>query len=371
MLLTRKLFGWVYRAISPDPLQFLALRLRCDGPDLTWTVADGVLTTAPSGGTAAPLSLPLANYTLAGLVAALAAAPGYTVLYVDPDRGNLSARVLLDGTGTASLSNGDHLYGYTSLAWAYFEAVAGELAVAQAQIAALPAEMVTSTADGYWLDLLGSYYAVPRQQGEPDAQYGPRIIATILQPKQNNVAMEIAIQAAISQPATVSDVTIYQGPSPTFNGAITFNGGSHFNATNSTPVYGLFDVLVGYDILGSGNPTAFVASIKVIVESLRAAGTHLRSVVLGGAVLTDAGRPVNSEIMRPWVVTGAYSDAPDPPSDTSSLMPVTWQDSDTVAAATEASALSVTYATTFNGVRRFSGASLFNAGAVVAGTLES
>jgi len=289
MRLSRKLLGWLNRAFDKDPHAFLALRLRYGGDSMQWQVADGVLTTTVSGGIGTALSVDLSQYTIGTLAGWLELQPGYSVPYrVGADLAGVAALRLVEGSGDQDASNGDHLTGYTSILHAYVDTMAVELAAAQTAIEALPDELAVTTADGGWLDYQGSYYAVPRLDGETDPVYSRRIIAEVLRPLGNNVALEAAIAAYTGQTVTVSDVVVYPAPEPRFSGLSHFNGAYHFQPAVH-PVYGLFDVLVGYDVLGADVPTAFIARLRTIIDRLRDAGTQLRAVALSGTTLADDG----------------------------------------------------------------------------------
>ncbi|HKT53694.1 MAG TPA: hypothetical protein VJP88_04540 [Caulobacteraceae bacterium] len=319
MQLTPTLLAHLNRVFDKDPGRFVALRIAYAGA-LTWTIADGVLTFTP--GLGAPLVYDLSQFTLGQLVADLAGRDGFTVTYLDPERSGLSALVLLDGAGDLDAFNGDTLLGYTSLLWALFEAAATQLKALTAACAGAPAEMATTTGDGTWLDELGSYYGVTRQAGEADAQYGPRIIAQAVRPIANNVALEVAIQSYTGQPVTVEDVIVYIGEFPLYNGAINFDGTHTFNATG-VPNYGLFDVTVTYDIVHGGDITSFLTTVTSIVNNLRAAGTHMRSLAL-----SSAGTPISDTFTPPTdavsvlAVAAAFSDAFTAPTDTLSTVAV-------------------------------------------------
>lgn len=268
MKLTKKLISFLHRVFDKDPVPFLALRLGCDGTGLTWGIADGYLTTTPVGGTAAPLLLDLRQYTVATLAAYVAMRPGYSVAYVDSTSlVNLGAAVLLDGSGDIMQSNGDHLYGYTSVLWSYMEANSVELEAAGTQIEQMLLQMSTTTAGDMWLDELGSYYKVPREQGEADAQYGPRIIAQVLRPLANNVAIENALRVINGGlPATCDDYdTIVNGS------------------------YGLFDVdlEVSLDLLASTVYASLMLSVVDTITRMRDAGTFLRRLAIITAVRGD------------------------------------------------------------------------------------
>lgn len=261
MKITKKLIGFMHRVFNKSPEQFLALRIRCDGIGLTWAISDAVLVTSPIGGTALPLSVDLTKYTVAGLASYIGMQQGYSIAYVNGTAMvNLSAAVLLDGSGDVTQLNGDQLYGYTSALWAYMEANAAELKTAELQIGQMVKQMSTITAEDMWLDELGGYYAVPRAQGELDAQYGPRIIATVLRPLANNVAIEAALAV--------------------INGGLPTTCTDYDQIVNGS--YGLFDIdiEVSLDLLAIKTYTALILSIVESVDRMRDAGTFMRRLAI-------------------------------------------------------------------------------------------
>lgn len=317
MRLTKKLLTFLNDAVFDlDPGKYLAMRLQYNGQGLTWTVQDGVLTTETAGGSGAPLTVNLADYTVAQLAQFLGTQPGYSVVYVDrSDFAQLSALVLLDGTGDISASNGDHLYGYTNPNWSYMEANANELQQAEVQAGNAIQQLSTTTAQDMWLDVLGKYFGVPRMQGESDASYGPRIIAEVLRPRSNNIALELAISAYTTQDTTVTDVTEYGPTFPLYNGVITHDG-SHTYDASLTPIYGLFDVQYGYDLINGGDPTQFAQTVIGIISRYRAAGTQLRNLILvGGSTFADTlTKPTDGSALQ-INVTGTYADTLVAPAD--------------------------------------------------------
>jgi hypothetical protein len=287
MKLTQKLLSCLHRVFDKDAAPFLVLRLRYAGAGMTWRVESATLTTAPTGGIGAPLMVDLTQYTIGELVNYLAAQPGYSVEYADRSELSLmGAAVLLDGAGDQNQSNGDHLYGYTSVLWSYMEANARELEAAAAQIDQMLLQMSTTTAGDIWLDELGGYYGVPRLQGELDGSYGPRIIAEVLRQRGNNVAIEAAISAYTGQSTTVTDVIVHTPLSPLFDAHDDFDGARFYNSTSS-PLYGLFDVEYSYDLINGGQIDSFQQIVHDLIGRLRDAGTHLRSLLLKGSVLID------------------------------------------------------------------------------------
>jgi hypothetical protein len=259
MKLTQRLVNYLHHVFDRSPQQFIALRIQCNGTGLTWTIRDAVLTTAPVGGTAAPLSIDLAGYTIASLAAYIAAQPGYSIPYVDSSAHSvLSSQVLIDGKGDISQINGDQLVGYTSVVWAYMDACAAELEVAGYQIGQMLLQMNTVTASGTWLDLQGAYYGVSRNIGEADAQYGPRIIATVIRPLGNNVAIESALRV--------------------LNGGLAVSVVDYPELVNNS--YGLFDVdfAVSLAMLQVESIANWQAAISTIINGMRDAGTHVRTI---------------------------------------------------------------------------------------------
>jgi hypothetical protein len=354
MRLTKTLLGYLNRVFNKDPLAYLAIQLDYMG-GMTWEVADGIFTTVVVGGPGQNLTVDLSTYTIGGLVDYLAAQAGYSTPYSDHTAGsNLSALILLDGTGDISLSNGDHLNAYSNVLWAYMEANAAELQLAETQIQNLALEMATTTADSVWLDTLGGYYKVPRLVNELDGTYGPRIIAQVLRPANNNVALEAAIQVYTGQSALVTDVVLPGVTGNVYNGAHVHDGSIFYNAV-STPIYGLFDVAYSYDLINGGDLSTFQATVVGLINTLRAAGTHMRSISLQGSVLADTLTPPTDSFGNMSVVL-APADTLTPPTDSvlagAALAPF----ADTLVQPSDSDTLTINYNYTYNGVRTYNGA---------------
>jgi hypothetical protein len=365
MQLTSKLLGFLNRVFNKDPEQFLAFRFQYNGTGMTWKVQDGFLTTVVTGGTGGPLNIDLSQFTVLGLASFIDQQPGYDLAYVDPTAKNvLSALVLVDNSGDQNLSNGDHVYGYTSLLWSYLEANSAELELAQDQIEAMPAEMSTTTADGYWLDFIGNFYGIPRTLGEVDAVYGPRIIQTVLAPRGNNKAIEIAIKNITGQAATVTDAPISGPGFPLFNGAITFNGAQEYHST-ATREYGLFDVSTGFDLINGVSPSAFIAAVTAMIDAWRDAGTHLRQFTLAGGTISDTFTATVADVIGALVVGAALSDTLPAPTESEVAAVTISTMSDTGPTPTEADTFSWSYFTKYNGLRNFNGAVPFDSGGTI------
>jgi len=274
MLLTQKLIGFLTRAFDKSPRQELAIRFRFNaGASMSWRIADGVLTTTTDLGGSYDLTYNLADYTVAELATALDAEAGYVVVYLDGVNGpdnelqGLKATVLLDGGHDQDESNGDHLYAYKSVLWAFFEPVAVELKLIVSQITQMLRQMVPQTAEDDWLDALGAFYAVDRLPGETDPVYANRIVTSVVKPAGNNVALEMAINA------------VTQG----LLAKVTDAPAEAFTTPYAGTSYGLFDVVYDIDLGGSDDINAYASRVVSIVDLLRDAGTHLKSVSVNGS----------------------------------------------------------------------------------------
>lgn len=289
---------------SPDPL--LALRLTYQTGQMLWSIADDILTTTvAAAGPGVSLSVDLSQYTLSTLAVFLGSQPGYAVLYLDQTGSSgLSALALVPASGDIATSNGDHIYVAQNPNWTHLAAIAKELELVATAIALGPLEMQTTTADGTWLDVLGSYYAVPRQLGEQDAQYSPRIPAEVILPRQNNTAIAAALEASTAQIATVVDAPIFGHPQPAYDGEIAFSGAPHFFNASAALILNLFDVSIGYAILGGLSPDDFLVLIRRQIDRLRAAGTHLRNLTMTPSIMGDVFTPPTDSLVISLAVTG-------------------------------------------------------------------
>lgn len=307
---TARLLGYLHRVFNQDPESYLALRIQYT-KDYSWAVRDGFLTIDfyprplladgrwTAGGlqqangvddySTSLLSIDLANYTLSELAQYIASIQGFSVVYQSPEGGGMSALTLLDGSGSQSESNGDHLYAYTSVLWSYMTAVCQEIDLASMAIAAMTKQMNLRTAEGFWLDELGGYYNIRRLPGEIDSTYGSRIIAETLRPKGNNVAIARAIKDIVGMDVSVTDAAILPSQSNDFDGTWAFDGSRQFAIHDPRAMYGLFDVSMRYDLLGGGTEEEDVAAIAALVNRLRDAGTYLRQIGIDGAsIITDS-----------------------------------------------------------------------------------
>lgn len=265
MKITERLLGYLHRVFSRDPKRMLALRVRYDGTGMVMKVEDAVLTTTVTGGLGTSLTVDLRQHTFSTLADFIETQAGYSVEYENPQLGSVGAWALLDVVTDQAASNGDHLYAYTSPLRAFLEAFAEELTTARKQIPQLVRQMSVPTANDVWLDELGSYFKVPRLPGESDAVYGPRMIAEVIQPRNNNIAIEEAIRTATGVNARVTDAEMQED--------VDVGGGVLADS------YGLFDVLADIELadLEEGiQIDQYAVRVHELIEKFRAAGTHRR-----------------------------------------------------------------------------------------------
>lgn len=366
MHLTRRLLSRLHRIFDTDPASFVAFRLT---GTWAWRVADGTMTVwDPAGLTR--LEIDLTTRTLLELSTLLAAQPGIDVsaLCGAPER-NLTAAVLLEGEGTLTAIPVP-IQAYSSTLWALLEAWAAELRVAQSQVVEALKQISLAEASAEWVDEHGQYYGIARAPGEADERYAPRILAEVLAPRGNNVAMEAAIGRMIGQPVTVQDVVVWGAPSPAHNGAAKHNAAVKYDAS-AAPVYGLFDVVAGYDLLGGGSPSALVETIEGVVERLRDAGTQLRGVTLGGSTLADSARHPTDPTLSATVGL-VLSDPAALPSDAAPLGLALGVPSmaDTASHPVDEEVVQYVFTTTYSGARRYDGAIMHGGGFVLSGLLD-
>ena len=279
-----KLLNAIPSSFSKDPEKFLAFRLGYAGP-MTWSVSANMLTTTVTGGPGGNLAIDLTSHTIFSLVSLLASMPGYTMTDMAANS-SAPASCLIDAVKRQDDPHGDELFAHSSLLWAFLKPYDIELTAAGAQVTNMLDQMSTVTADGEWLDEWGGYFGVVRNAGEVDSAFGPRIITEVIRPRNNNVAIEMAIKSAFGQAATVTDVRTWVLPTVLYNGAHSYNGVKTHNSV-ATPKYGLFDVLCDYNLESGLDQSQYAAAVRALIERFRAAGTQMRSLSLGGTSFSD------------------------------------------------------------------------------------
>src|SRR5437870_4311357 len=99
MKLTDKLLGFLNRVFDKDPERFAAIDFSYAGTSSSWSVVDGILSVAVTGGAGSGFTLDLSQYTIASLVVFIGGRAGFTVTAANTLAFGLSALVLIDGSG--------------------------------------------------------------------------------------------------------------------------------------------------------------------------------------------------------------------------------------------------------------------------------
>lgn len=363
MKLTERLLGYLNRVFDKDPKPFAAMRVEGD-QDWSWSVVERVLTVKHAGGT---LSYRLEDMALSELIQAWGAVPGFSVTVGDYDKVGLRASVLLDGGADVLGGSIAPIAGYSSLLWAFMDGWAAQLGVLQEQVAAAPGELNLVEGSGVWLDEIGSHYGVGRGLNEPDGVYGPRVVAEALRPRSNNVALEAAIKVYTGQDATVSDVESFGGTFPLHDGDIDHDGAHVHNAV-AISLYGLFDVVYGFDLEQGSDITSFQGELRKLIGRLRAAGTHLRALALQSSALADSVSRATDTVLVD--IKADLSDSVTQPADAMAVMVRADPMTDVVSAPAETSVLQIPVHLLRNGKARRTGLFIHTENAILTQNIE-
>jgi len=276
-----KLLGLLHRVFVRDPESFLALRLSYDG-QMNWEVKDGGLITAVSGGSGSPLSISLSGHSIASLAAYIAAQPGYSTPYVDVDNSSRSALILINSSGVQGASNGDHVYGFSSLLWVIIGAWAEALNDVKIALVSMVDQLNVTLAAGDWLNEWGWRFSNERIDGETDVEYSARLVAEVLQVRTTNKALEQVIFDATGIVVDVVDIDWRDGPSNNLAmlgittiapGTFPTGGYPYWGSpVNDNPLVCAFAIILHLLSINDVDPVV-IAQIKRIVDSHRAAGT--------------------------------------------------------------------------------------------------
>ena len=364
MLLTQKLLRLLNSVFDKDARAFTAFRIRHESGRLRWRIEDHVLTGSVDG--VELFEVALAGYTIRTLLEHLATLPGITVISrVSTEQFGLSAGALMDQSGDQASSNGDQVLAFTSLLWAYLEAMAVELREARRQIDEALLQMSAKTAEAEWLDEWGGYFGFPRKDGEADASYSKRIVEEILRPRGNNKAIEIGLRDVFGQDCEVIDLQRFGDVFPIYGGAFVHDG-TYLHNADAIPYYGLFKVVIGYDLLGGADISGYVEEVSAYIDTLRDAGTHLESIELTGSKLDDsfAGAEDGSSVQVLSVIP-TLLDALNEPTETVPVFPLVVGDAsapggtvpnsfeDQLDAPSDATGGSIVYTTAYSGLRKY------------------
>lgn len=366
MRLAEKLISYLHSAFDKSPKPLVAFRARHLSDAFRYVIKD--FTLQLFDGDVLLLTVDLNEHTLLSLVELIGRQNGMSVTYLAPrDDLNVSAAVLLEGAHAQIESNGDVFQAYSSLLWSYMESVASALTDAKNAIYAMLDQMSIRSADAEWLDEWGSYFGVPRFVGEADAVYSRRIIIEVMRPRGNNKAIELALLEHFNQESTVVDITKWKNATQIYNSTFIHNGGIHYDANND-PIYGLFQVVIGYDLESGLDPLGYAAEVRAFIEKFRDAGTHLESLNLSGSTISDTlTPPVDTQSM---VVGLPLGDTLSAPADAFTTMATQLSPlADTLPDVSDVATLNINFTTRYNGARLHNGDVAYASGASYSETL--
>lgn len=197
-----RLLGRLNRVFDRDPHPVLALRVRSP-LGLRWRVRRRVLTIRrPS---LPDLALELEGRTVRELRDALAAA-GVEIAYHGPTEVlDLGAMALMEGEGDQDASNGDWLLAYTTIVWAWADAVGRWLDAARDDIPLALRQMFVPTSEGEWSELWASYFGLARKPGESDARLNFRTAYEWRRPRSNPIAIQKNIRLLLEKRVAVRE----------------------------------------------------------------------------------------------------------------------------------------------------------------------
>lgn len=189
----KKLLSNVHRVFDKDPGAVLALRIRHPAI-LVWKVENRILMLSTKEGVNLG-NVPLENLRLSDLARKIQGF-GCTIEYINISLQDRVADALIDGSGSEDSRNGDHLYCYDSLLWAFLDAFAWALEETERNgiVEALKQAHLDSASD-FWLDFWGELFDVYRiDNDETDESFLLRIIAETFRIRCNPTAIRMTIK---------------------------------------------------------------------------------------------------------------------------------------------------------------------------------
>lgn len=197
----KKLLKYPHSAVfdvSPDSA--LAFRIRKSGL-FSWSADDEYLTLTDGTET---IIYTLSELTIGQLIAQLID-DGFTVDGISPEFAGRSALVLANSSGTETGDLAGQFWGFRSLLWVLFSAYSKEISKAKQQVGEAIRQMVTTQAEGEWLDEHGAMYNAPRRDGQQDANYAQYIPREAFRARVNALAIENAVFDETGKSITIEE----------------------------------------------------------------------------------------------------------------------------------------------------------------------
>lgn len=175
------------------------------------------------------------------------------------------------------------------LLWAAVQPPATALDTAADDIQAAIEQIHLDLAAENFLNLHADYYyGIARLTNETDADYLARLIATVIQPRSNNIAIQYQIASFLDASPNLiqvvdADAGLLGGRS-FLNGTWTLNGDRWLNGRQK-PGYrypAQFDVYLDDSV-----SIASVPALIAVINQYKAAGTKLRNLIRNGPLVLD------------------------------------------------------------------------------------
>jgi len=200
--MTARAIDFLPAYFSRDPLAVEAIHFSTpDRVEFSWRIHDFTLELRSEG---RDLDLSLTGIVVGDVVDALQAA-GYAVQGWEPDVMALGAEALLPSSGVAQGDTSGTLAVHTSILFSLLGGPERERAAFEAELPNAIEQITLTTAAGYWLDVHGQVYGIPRPEGMPDAEYVQHILDEVRRARDNPAAMESNLRRLLG-----IDIRVYE-----------------------------------------------------------------------------------------------------------------------------------------------------------------
>lgn len=176
-----------------------------------------------------------------------------------------------------------------ALLWAVVQPPAAALETAATDVQAATDQIHLDLAAAEFLDLHADYYyGITRLENETDADYRARLIANVIQPRANNVAIQHTLANFLGTEPNLIQVVDADagllGGRAFLDGTWTLNGDRWLNGRQKQGYRypAQFDVYID-DAVSIVSVPALIA----VINQYKAAGTQLRSLIRNGPLVLD------------------------------------------------------------------------------------
>lgn len=260
----QRLMKRLHKVFSKEPDTTPVINIHYPGARCTVTVnANGIYVKAQEG-TAYYLFSDFT--TLSHLVDQINSYTVLTASLVDEKYAPMLAKGLFDDT--IILPGQTYLSYPTSLLWQEMQTASFALTEQLARIADAEAMLYFHSANSTWLDLWANgYFSIPRHLGEIDSNYLARAIIELLQPTQNNIALEKIVEAAFGIRVRIVDAMLHVDELP-----------PPYTEADARNRF-LLDMAIDSSVTET-DAEALITRIKTFVRKYKSAGTDFVAVPL-------------------------------------------------------------------------------------------